>query len=67
MPRRAKPIRNPSWPDDRIDGGVSNGNGDIGERNGDDRGIGDNGNGSVGRYSNRSGGAGIVRQGRCKR
>ena len=68
MPRRVKPIRRPSWPDDRIDdSGVSNGDGDIGDHNSDDRGIGDDGDGSVGKGSNRSGGVGIVRQGRCKR
>ena len=68
-PRRAKPIRSPSWPDDRIgDSGVSNGDGDIGVRNGDDYGIGDDGGGSVGKGLNGSdAGAGIVRQGRCKR
>ncbi len=53
-PRRTKPIRSPSWPDNRI--------GDSGSRNDDDRGIGDDGDGSTGKGINgNSAGAGIIR------
>ena len=76
MPERAKPSRSPSWPDDGLsisDGRGDNdscckGDGNIGDRNSDSRGIGDDGDGSVGKGLNGSDtGAGIVCQGGCKR
>ena len=76
MPERAKPSRSPSWPDDGLsisdsrgdNDSCCKGDGNIGDRNSDSRGIGDDGDGSVGKGLNGSDtGAGIVCQGGCKR
>ena len=72
-PEQAEPSRSPSWPDDELSISDSRGDndscckGNIRDGNSVDRGIGDDGDGSVGKGLNGSDtGAGIVRQGGCK-